>query len=249
MIWEWLLLPIDPSRGHAVTEAVAWHGRLMVLVWAVLVPAAILIARFAKVMPSQRWPDELDSQVWWRSHWILHSLAALLAALAFYLVGYSGAWSGVGWHVWLGRLVLIAMAVQVLSGVLRGSKGGPTSPLADGSIAGDHYSMTLRRRVFESFHKTLGYTLVCISVVAVLTGMWHANAPHWMWLSVVCWWTVLVLAFCWLQRQGCAIDTYQAIWGPDAAHPGNHLPTRWGARRLQSGLASAPVGHEHTDSS
>lgn len=231
-MWEWLWLPIDASRPHLVDADVAWHGRLMVLVWAVMVPSAILIARFAKILPSQRWPEELDSQLWWRSHWVLHSLAIVLAVLAIYLVGLNWQWAGVDRHVWLGRLVLIGMVVQVLSGVFRGSKGGPTDRRPDGSLSGDHYSMTRRRRVFEAFHKTFGYSLVVISVVAVLTGMWLANAPHWMWLCILLWWFTLFLAFFWLQRRGLAVDTYQAIWGPDPAHPGNQLPaTRWGVRR------------------
>ncbi|MEM7376485.1 MAG: cytochrome b561 domain-containing protein [Pseudomonadota bacterium] len=232
-MWEWLWLPIDATRPHGVDGAIAWHGRLMVLVWAVLVPLAIGLARFAKVLPSQRWPDELDNQLWWRCHWILHSCAFALAALAFYLVGYSGAWSGAGWHVWLGRAVLMGMAIQVLSGVLRGTKGGPTDPRRDGSLIGDHYSMTPRRRAFEWCHKALGYTLLGVSAIAVLTGLWRANAPHWMWLGVLSWWTVLGAAFLSLQRRGLAVDTYQAIWGPDPEHPGNRLaPGGWGARRL-----------------
>ncbi|MEM9602819.1 MAG: cytochrome b561 domain-containing protein [Pseudomonadota bacterium] len=236
-MWEWLWLPIDASRPHVVDGAIAWHGRLMVLVWAVLVPTAICVARFAKILPTQRWPDELDNQVWWRAHWILHSIAFALAGLAFYLVGYSGAWAGVGWHVWLGRLMLCGMAVQVLSGALRGSKGGPTDPRRDGSLIGDHYSMTPRRRAFETFHKSLGYTLVALSVLAVLTGLWRANAPHWMWIGVGSWWAVLVCAFLWLQRRGYAIDTYQAIWGPDLEHPGNRMaPGGWGARRLSESV-------------
>ncbi|MEM6987422.1 MAG: cytochrome b561 domain-containing protein, partial [Pseudomonadota bacterium] len=218
---------------HLVDPAHIWHGRLMVLVWAVIVPLAILIARFAKILPSQRWPDELDNQVWWRSHWMLHSAAFGLAILAFYIVGFSGVWVGAGWHVLLGRLMLVGLVVQVLSGVLRGSKGGPSDPQVDGSLHGDHYSMTLRRRTFEWFHKSLGYTLLLLSVVAVLTGLWRANAPHWMWLSLAVWWCVLLSLFLHLQRRGYAVDTYQATWGPGTDHPGNRLPASgWGARRL-----------------
>ncbi len=234
MIWEWLLLPIDPSRGHVVTEAVAWHGRLMVLAWAVLVPTAILIARFAKVLPSQRWPEELDSQLWWRSHWIMQSLALALCLVAFALVWGGGLFATqAGVHGWVGRAIVLLVVVQVLSGLLRGSKGGPTAPSADGVEHGDHYSMTRRRKVFERFHKTLGYGLVVFSAVGVIGGLWSANAPRWMWLSVMLWWCVLVTVFYILQRRGCAVDTYQAIWGPNPKHPGNRMPPpRWGARRL-----------------
>jgi hypothetical protein len=46
------------------------------------------------------------------------------------------------------------------------------------------------------------------------------------------WWLVLIAGFVWLQRQGRCIDTYQAIWGPDTAHPGNRIkPIGWGIKR------------------
>jgi hypothetical protein len=39
-------------------------------------------------------------------------------------------------------------------------------------------------------------------------------------------------AFARWQRAGRCIDTYQAIWGPDPAHPGNRRPpVGWGVRR------------------
>jgi hypothetical protein len=34
-----------------------------------------------------------------------------------------------------------------------------------------------------------------------------------------------------LQRRGLAVDTYQAIWGPDPQHPGNATPPGWGMNR------------------
>lgn len=40
----------------------------MVVAWGVLLPLGILIARFFKVTPRQRWPAELDNKFWWYSH-------------------------------------------------------------------------------------------------------------------------------------------------------------------------------------
>ena len=93
--------------------------------------------------------------------------------------------------------------------------------------------MTRRRILFECVHKTTGYLLILLAVAAILTGRWAANAPVWMWVALAAWWSVLILAIAWLQRRGHAVDTYQAIWGPDSRHPGNNLkPIGWGIRRL-----------------
>jgi hypothetical protein len=42
-----------------------------------------------------------------------------------------------------------------------------------------------------------------------------------MWLGLGLWWIGLAGLSIVLQRDGRAIDTYQAIWGPDTRHPGN----------------------------
>ena len=63
-----------------------------------------------------------------------------------------------------------------------------------------------------------------LSAVAVFSGLWQANGPNWMWLSLIMWYLGLVATFAWLQAKGRAIDTYQAIWGPDPTLPGNKRP-------------------------
>jgi hypothetical protein len=46
------------------------------------------------------------------------------------------------------------------------------------------------------------------------------------------WWSGLVCLFVILQNRGMAVDTYQAIWGVDATHPGNRGPApKQGMRR------------------
>ena len=63
-------------------------------------------------------------------------------------------------------------------------------------------------------------------------GLLIVDAPRWMALILGVWWLILMAAFTRLQAAGRCIDTYQAIWGPDPAHPGNHLrPIGWGVRR------------------
>ncbi|MEP0047990.1 MAG: cytochrome B, partial [Roseobacter sp.] len=85
-MWEWLLSEVDASRVHDILPAVSWHARIMVLSWGILVPLAVLAARFFKVMPGQDWPNQLDAQTWWRGHWIGQSLAAGLSILGLSLV-------------------------------------------------------------------------------------------------------------------------------------------------------------------
>ena len=92
--------------------------------------------------------------------------------------------------------------------------------------------MSGRRRVFEWFHKIIGYGLILLAWSTIISGMWAANAPVWMWILVSLWWGLLIVAFIILQSRGLAIDTYQAIWGPDSLHPGNQKrPIGWGVKR------------------
>ncbi|MEM1299166.1 MAG: cytochrome b561 domain-containing protein [Pseudomonadota bacterium] len=224
---DWLLAPVDPTRAHEVGAYVSWHGRLMVLAWGALFPLGILIARFWKITPRQDWPRELDNQAWWRAHLGLQYSggAAMLAALALILLA-GGAGSST--HANVGWVVAGLAALQFAAGWFRGTKGGPT----DTTLRGDHFDMTPRRLAFEHFHKFAGYGLLALAVWGIASGMWLANAPVWMWAGLGSWWATLVAAFVILQRQGRAVDTYQAIWGPDPSLPGNRRrPIGWGIRR------------------
>lgn len=219
---DWLLAPIDPSRAHDISTLIAWHSRAMVLAWGFMVPIGVLAARFYKILPGQDWPRELDSKPWWITHRVLHYAAGVLTLWGIYLVasglthfGSSGTHGLFGWSV-----VVLVMA-QILGGWLRGTKGGPTDLAPDGSLRGDHYDMTPRRLAFEYLHKTGGYLAILVACCAIISGLWRVNAPVWMPLTILGWWMFLMLAFVRLQRQNRAVDTYQAIWGPDHHHPGN----------------------------
>ncbi len=229
---EWLSLPIDAARDHDVSFAVSWHARAMVMGWGVIAPLAVIAARFFKVMPKQNWPQQLDNRHWWRSHWIGQSCVLVLSVIGLTLV-MPATWAEMSLHRWMGYGVLTLLIVQVMLGLLRGSKGGPTSPAPDGSPRGDHYDMTPKRRIFEALHKTIGYGVLLLSAGTIIVGLWDANGPRWMWLMLSGWWLTLVCVFVILQKRGMAVDTYQAIWGPDAAHPGNRGPDPgWGMHRL-----------------
>lgn len=227
---EWLLASIDPSRPHEVGFAVSWHARSMVLAWVILAPLAVVAARYFKVLPGQDWPRELDNQAWWRSHWIGQSVVAGLTIFGLGLIMSAAGERGL--HGTLGYLTLLLMLAQVGFGVFRGTKGGPTALASDGSPRGDHYDMTRWRVMFEWTHKITGYALLLLAAVVVVLGLWDANAPRWMWLFILIWYAGIVLLCINLQRRGRAVDTYQAIWGPDPKHPGNQRkPTGWGVRR------------------
>lgn len=231
---DWLLSPIDPTRAHEVGFAVSWHARSMLLAWGGLAPLAVLVARYFKVLPRQDWPRELDNQLWWRWHWMGQGLVVLLSLFGLGLI--LGVAKTGGPHGRLGYALLGLMGLQILLGIFRGTKGGPTAPAKDGSLRGDHYDMTPWRVVFEWSHKLIGYAALALAAVVILAGLWQANAPRWMWSVVLLWWAFLIIAAAILQARGCAIDTYQAIWGPDAKHPGNRRePIGWGIHRAKKG--------------
>ena len=197
----------------------------MVMAWGLLAPLAVLIARYFKVLPGQDWPRVLDNPFWWRCHWVGQGAVALLTVLGLGLILPVS--TGAGLHGLLGFLLTGILALQVLGALLRGTKGAP-------GIPGDHYDMTPRRVVFEHMHKLAGHVALILSVVVILLGLRAANAPVWMWLAICLWWLLLGGAAIALHRQGRAVDTYQAIWGPDPAHPGNRRkPIGWGLRTFR----------------
>lgn len=230
---DWLFMAIDTSRPHLVTDTIAWHGRVMVAAWGVLFPIGILIARFMKTTPKQNWPEKLDSQVWWHSHWIIQSCGAALVVFAVWLIWNNPGESTAAWvHRTMGWIVVSFCAVQFFAGWLRGSKGGPTEIERNGSVHGDHYDMTPRRLMFEYIHKFLGYFALLFAWTTTILGMWVANGPVWMFLTLTIWFAVLVTVFFKLQKRGLALDTYQAIWGTDPNLPGNQRkPIGLGVRR------------------
>ena len=228
------MAPMDASRAHEVGWYLSWHARLMVAAWGILVPLGIFIARYFKILPHQNWPDRLDNHLWWNTHRLCQYSASLLMIVGLWLILTAPPLGALpGSHAFLGWTVLALAVVQVLGGVLRGTKGGPTEPAPDGSLHGDHYDMTPRRLMFEYIHKTVGYLALLLSALTILSGLWQANGPNWMWLSLCLWWAALAGGALVLQRRGMAVDTYQAIWGPDPALPGNkRKPIGMGVRRV-----------------
>jgi hypothetical protein len=243
----WLTDPIRAGLPRALGDAARLHGLLTVLAAGVLLPLAVLLARYFKVLPGQDWPRQLDRRVWWVAHLGLAYGAALtlLAGMVIILREMSGsADDGEGAvahlahaHAWLGWLSLAMMVALFINGWQRGSVGGPGKP-APGTlgplhgVAGDHYDMTARRRWFERTHKLLGFLLLAVLIGCVISGLWHVNAPRGALVFLAAWWLLLLLLALRWERQGRCVDGYQAKWGPAMAHPGNRIPELgWGTRR------------------
>lgn len=229
-MYEWLVTPIDPDRVHQVGFFISWHGRFMTVAWAGMIPLGIIIARFFKITPTQNWPQQLDNKQWWHGHRFLQYGGVAITAIGTILILFRMTEvMGTAFHTRVGWFVVILAAMQIASGIYRGTKGGPTAPAPDGSLAGDHFDMTPYRCFFEYYHKAMGYVLFIAATYSIVTGMWIANAYNWMWLVLGLWWLILVIFVVYLQRTGACFDTYLAIWGPDKDLPGNKLkPIGWG---------------------
>ena len=242
---DWLLSPASGSASHEITPSIAWHGRLMVFAWAFLMPLAVILARYFKITPGQKWPARLDNPFWFLSHRrlgvLLIGVVTLAAVLA--VVASGGSVVPETTHGWLGVIVLLLTWLQLVNALLRGTHGGPVDPFTRQKRPveqwpGDHFSMTERRVVFEYVHKAIGYLLIVLSAIALLAGLHEADAPRWMWLGIVTWWIVIVALVAILQWRVGAIDTYQAIWGLDRALPGyRRAPIGVGITRFDEGSA------------
>ncbi len=229
---DWLATPLSGAAQHHIAPWAYWHARCMVLGWGVLLPLGALAARYFKVTPGQRWPQQLDNKAWWHAHRTLQWAGIAAMSLGAWLAwGHgSGAGTAARLHAAAGWALVVLGWLQIAAGLWRGSKGGPT----DDTLRGDHYDMTPRRIGFERWHKGLGWLAVLAASGVTALGLVVADAPRWMALMLAAWWVLLVLAAWRWQRQGRCVDTYQAIWGPDPRHPGNHIePIGWGIRRVR----------------
>jgi hypothetical protein len=202
------------------------HAILMMAAWLVVLPAGALVARFCKVTRTQPWPQALDSPLWWWLHRVLQ-----YAGVACALLGFAVAYRATGVlpldlaHVQIGLVVIVLAVLQIVSTWFRGTKGGPTGEGADlrdpATWRGDHYDMTGRRRLFEGWHKVCGWWAIVLAPVTVLLGLALLG-----WPALLCWLAAVLLALevalaTLLARGSRGIGTYQALWGPDARHPGN----------------------------
>lgn len=201
----------------AVPPALALHAGLMITAWNVLLPAGAIVARYFKVTRGQDFPAVLDNQYWWVWHRRCQYGGVVLATLGLAAVAAETGWAPRTTHSWLGLAILAVGWLQVLSGHLRGSKGGPTDPAADpcrpATWRGDHYDMTPRRRLFEFVHKGAGWTVIALACVTALTGSVLVGAPTWLLLLLGGLHGAILLALVDGAARRRWVDTYRAIWG------------------------------------
>lgn len=225
---EWLNAPVSGSASHFFDLSVAWHGRLMIAAWFIVLPASIIVARFYKVTPSQVWPKVLDNPFWFLWHRRLSYLTMVLtvAALSVLLWGGKANWFNATHHAIAGWTLVLLGCVQIVNSLLRGTHGGPIDPFTrkpkpPKDWAGDHYCMTPRRIIFEYSHKIAGAIALPVMLAAGLSGLFLADAPRWMWIGLASMVAAFLAISVLLQWRGRCVDTYQAIWGTDPGLPGN----------------------------
>lgn len=215
------------AASGSATPAVAVHAALMLTAWGLLIPAGGVVARYFKVMPEQDFPRVVDNLTWWRWHQGLQytGVAMSTVALGVILSGTGGQSDTL--HGRCGLAVMTLGWLQVISALLRGTKGGPTDSAANpgdpSTWRGDHFDMTPRRRAFEAWHKSAGWAVILLAGVTILLGVQLLGAPAWLLFVVAC----LQSGICLSLLDGAGrrrwVDTYAAIWGNDPRHPGNRL--------------------------
>jgi hypothetical protein len=204
----------------SVPLLVALHGACMILAWGAMLPLGGILARYFKVTPAQDFPAVTDNPFWWIMHRLLQYGGVAIAAvgLSLILAETHGRFDTL--HGRLGLAVMVLVGVQIASPLMRGSKGGPTGtgarPDDPRTWRGDHYDMTPRRRVFEAWHKPVGWSLFVLAAVTILLGASLAGAPVWLFcfLGLVQGTLVLAVLDCGLRRRW--VDTHAALWGPSA---------------------------------
>ncbi len=207
MLPEWILL----------------HAGLMLTAWMLVLPAGIVIARFFKVTVRQDYPRVLDNRLWFRTHVVMQYAGVICTTL-----GLALAWFHTGRlnlsmpHTLLGLSAVALGWLQIIWGVRRGSKGGPTDPAG---MRGDHYDMTPHRRVFEWIHRGGGYLALLLALGAAWSGLRLVNAPDWISWILLLFPLLFATAFWFLSRQRWRVtSSYAAIWGPAHPQPVVRLP-------------------------
>lgn len=206
-----------------------YHALLMVGIWVILVPLCITIIRYGKPRPTKygvRRKVSLGHIEWW---WFSIHKYGLYTAVFLSLAGVtvalvvSGGFSGTV-HARFGLLTVFLAVVQVVFGMLRGTHGGKYYNNADpddpSTWHGDHYSRTVRRRIFEAYHKTAGYFVVFAALGAVGSGLMQYPMPM---LTAFVFTVPFAFLAAWviLEYFERRHDGYRAVHGYGMEHPYN----------------------------
>ncbi|EOD80687.1 ferric reductase [Grimontia indica] len=216
---------------RSFSNLIILHALLLVLSWGVLSPIIITVTRYFKVTPGQNFPIALDNKFWWVTHWLGHAGVIVLSIIAFGLSVWSiGGFDLSTLHAKVGIAVLALSVIQGGYGWARGTKGGPVdddgNPVPRNMWYGDHYNMTLYRRLFEWLHKSMGYVVLIVSHLCLYTGFFLFNLGAWAYILLLVMEVFMVGAYVLFSLQHRWIDTYHAIWGFSRSHPGNRFSKR-----------------------
>lgn len=192
----------------------------MVIAWSMLIPAGGVVARYYKVTPGQDFPRVIENLSWWHWHRALQYSGMVVSTVA---LGVILSKTGGRFDTLHGRCGIAVMTLgwlQVVSALLRGSKGGPTDKRADprdpSTWRGDHYDMTPRRRAFEAWHKPVGWLVMLMAAVTILLGVQLADSPSWVLFGI----GILQAGVLASLTDGIArrrwVATYASLWGFDA---------------------------------
>jgi hypothetical protein len=176
-IVEWLVAPLSGALQRENPPYFVAHALLTTFALGFLMPMGIVLARYFKITKKQDWPRQLDSKFWWQSH-----LFFSYTAMCCLLIGIVLLWPWLkGFdlrdlrqlsllrlvHVIVGWALVFLSIFIVITGWLRGTKGGPT----DKQMRGDHYDLSPRRLWFEATHKKASYfafvLMVCSRIATV----------------------------------------------------------------------------------
>jgi len=206
-----------------------YHAILMFSIWFVMVPICIITIRFFKPRPSEfgiTTKIKLTNIRWWwfnvHKYGLFLAIGLSLAGVAVALVvsrGFSGSV-----HSIFGITTITLGCLQVITALFRGTHGGRYYNNADpddpATWHGDHFDMTLRRRLFEAYHKNAGYLAGFFAIGAVASGLMQYHMPVLTGIALV---MALAVFSAWIvfEFKGMKYDGYRAVFGINPEHPHN----------------------------
>jgi hypothetical protein len=215
--------------GRTVSIQWNYHAILMFIIWFVLVPISVISIRYFKPKPTPygiRRKIKVTNIEWWWFH--VHKYA-LYIAIGLSIVGVTVAitvsrgFSG-SVHSLFGITAVILGVLQVVSSWFRGTHGGRYYDTADpndpSTWHGDHFDMTPRRRLFEAFHKNVGYFAGIFAVGAVASGLAQYPMPLLTIVALATVFAIIVICIV-LEHKGRRYDTYRSVFGTNPEHPFN----------------------------
>lgn len=158
------------------------HASLVAIAWLVLLPAGVIMARYFKVTRGQDYPRVVENLFWWKWHRLRQYSGLWLALIGVYVAYHAlGGWYLTNLHTLTGLAAMAIGLLQVVSTWFRGIKGGPTqsgaNPMDPATWRGDHYDMTRRRRIFEAWHRMMGFVAIALAFTAAALGLHWLDAP------------------------------------------------------------------------